>query len=63
MAGHVDTRSTAGRGPARRTYDLTPVGHERLRAQVLAVGRKRRQLSRFISRCERLRPTQSDAVA
>lgn len=54
---------TAGRGPARRTYDLTPRGHERLQAQVLAVRRQRRQLSRFLSRYERSRPAQSDAVA
>lgn len=60
VASHWET---AGRGPARRTYDLTPRGHERLRSQVLAVRRQRRQLSRFLSRYERVRPTQSDAVA
>lgn len=54
---------TAGRGPARRTYDLTTCGQDRLRAQVLAVRRQRRQLSRFLSRYERARPAQSDAVA
>ena len=54
---------TASRGPARRTYDLTPLGHERLLAQVHAVRRQRRQLSRFLSRFERARPAPSDAVA
>lgn len=56
---------TASRGPARRTYDLTPRGHDRLRAQVLAVRRQRRQLSRFLARYERApRPAeQSGAVA
>jgi DNA-binding PadR family transcriptional regulator len=55
---------TASRGPARRTYELTSLGHERLGAQVLAVRRQRRQLSRFLSRYERVRPTAaSDAVA
>ena len=54
---------TASRGPARRTYDLTSRGQDRLRGQVLAVRRQRRQLSRFLARYERTRPAQSGAVA
>ncbi|MGI8686811.1 MAG: PadR family transcriptional regulator [Acidimicrobiales bacterium] len=54
---------TADRGPARRTYELTARGHGRLGAQAVAVRRQRRQLSRFLSRYERVRPPQSEAVA
>jgi len=54
---------TAGRGPARRTYDLTAAGHRRLAAQAVGVRRQRRQLSRFLSRYERVRPASSEAVA
>ncbi len=60
VVSHWDT---AGRGPARRTYDLTFRGHQRLAAQADAVRRQRRQLSRFLSRFERVRPVPSEAVA
>lgn len=54
---------TAGRGPARRIYDLEPLGVEQLEAQVLTVRRQRRQLTRFLSRYERVRVSRSEAVA
>lgn len=60
VVSHWDT---AGRGPARRTYDLTSRGHQRLAAQAVAVRRQRRQLTRFLSRFERVRPVPSEAVA
>ena len=59
----VSQWDTAGRGPARRTYDLTERGYDRLDAQALAVRRRRRHLSRFLSRYERTRPAESHAVA
>ena len=52
-----------GRGPARRTYDLSPAGWERLRSQALAVRRRRRSLALFLNRYERLPGAASDAVA
>lgn len=60
VASHWDT---AGRGPARRTYDLTAHGHRRLAAQAVAVRRQRRELSRFLSRYERVRTGRSEEVA
>lgn len=54
---------TAERGPARRTYDLTARGEDRLRALTLNVRRQRRQLSRFLSRAERAQTARSHAVA
>lgn len=60
VVSHWDT---AGRGPARRTYNLTERGYGRLDAQALTVRRQRRHLSRFLSRYERARPAESHAVA
>lgn len=60
VASHWDT---AGRGPARRTYDLTPTGFDHLRAQVLAVRRQRRNLTRFLARFQRVSSNRTDAVA
>lgn len=54
---------TAGRGPARRIYDLEPLGVRQLEAQVLAVRGQRRQLTRFLARYERVRAARSEAVA
>jgi PadR family transcriptional regulator PadR len=63
-AGLVTSQwDTAGRGPARRVYELTERGYERLAVQAVAVRRQRRELSRFLSRYERVRPAQSEAVA
>ncbi|MGH9179260.1 MAG: helix-turn-helix transcriptional regulator [Acidimicrobiales bacterium] len=63
-AGQVRSRwDTTSRGPARRIYDLEPPGQEALRAQVLAVRRQRRQLSRFLGRYERAALARSKAVA
>ncbi|HET7488531.1 MAG TPA: helix-turn-helix transcriptional regulator [Acidimicrobiales bacterium] len=54
---------TAQRGPARRTYELTDAGHDRLRAHVHAVRGQRRRLTRFLTRFERLVLTAEEAVA
>lgn len=54
---------TASRGPARRIYDLEPLGQAHLEAQVLVVRRQRRQLSRFLARFERVRAARTEAVA
>lgn len=54
---------TAQRGPARRTYVLTDVGHERLRAHARAVRVHRRRLNRFLARFERLAVARAEAVA
>lgn len=54
---------TGGRGPARRTYDLTPAGGTRLQGQANAVRRSRRALTRFLGRYERLALPRSGAVA
>ncbi|MGH9282862.1 MAG: PadR family transcriptional regulator [Acidimicrobiales bacterium] len=54
---------TTTRGPARRNYDLLPAGREALQAQVLSVRRQRRQLSRFLSRFQRVNNAGSEAVA
>ena len=63
-AGMVRSRwDTTSRGPARRIYDLQPCGQVALRTQVLAVRRQRRQLSRFLSRFERVAAVGSEAVA
>ena len=63
-AGLVRSRwDTTSRGPARRIYDLEPCGQGALRAQVLAIRRQRRQLSRFLGRFERAAAAHSEAVA
>ena len=59
VVSHWDT---GGRGPARRTYDPTDAGMGQLRAQAEAVRRRRRALSRFLARYERL-GARSGAVA
>lgn len=59
----VSQWDTAGRGPARRTYELTGMGEERLQTLVLSVRRQRRQLSRFLTRVERAQTARSHAVA
>lgn len=62
--GLVTSRwDTAGRGPARRTYVVAPLGYDRLGLQVGAVRRRRRQLSRFLTRYERMGAARSGAVA
>lgn len=54
---------TGGSGPARRTYDLTAAGGDRLQAQAAAARRSRRALTRFLGRYERLALPHSGAVA
>lgn len=61
VTSHWDT--TTSRGPARRTYDVTALGHDRLDMQVGAVRRRRRQLNRFLARYERIGAGRSGAVA
>lgn len=60
VVSHWDT---AARGPARRTYDVTSLGQEFLGDQAGAIRDRRRQLSRFLSRYERIGPARSGAVA
>lgn len=59
VVSHWDT---GGRGPARRTYDLTDAGAHQLRSQADAVRRRRRALSRFLVRYERME-SRAGAVA
>ena len=54
---------TASRGPARRIYDVTALGYDRLDLQVGVVRRRRRQLRRFLTRYERMGTGRSGAVA
>lgn len=53
----------AGRGPARRTYEVAAEGHAQLDGHALAVRRRRRHLSRFLARYEGVRTAESGAVA
>jgi len=54
---------TGGSGPARRTYDLTDLGARQLASEVVAVRRRRRALTRFLARYERLAAPGAGAVA
>ena len=42
-----DTRAS---GPARRLYTLTPRGHELLEAWMIAIGKQKERLERFLAR-------------
>ncbi len=50
----VSTWDTAGGGPARRNYELTPVGKARLQSWVQVIDRRAGAMKQFVKRASKL---------
>lgn len=50
----VSTWDTTGVGPARRVYELTELGWERLKGWVQVIGQRAQAMQQFVNRCQEL---------